>query len=213
MELDELHVDDGGAGTYGKSDAVATHRRRVCAGPVGISDAARREHNSACLDHLLPVVAVHERAGHLAIAGLQQPDDATRCDSDSGPFGCHAERPMNFGARGITARMHDPCPAVPTFERPRQTSVAPPVEHRPQSDQVGDPLWSLLDQEADMSFVAEARAGNQRVPLVIVRVVGAERRRDTALRPRRTALARTEHQHITGGRQTEVSTSTERLIG
>ena len=99
VELDELHVDEIGAGPQGEGVAVARVLPRVRRDLVGLADAARREDHGGRLEHheaaRLPPVG--ERAGD-AVAVLEQPGDRA----------LHEDRDLRLRWRGAGASGSSP---------------------------------------------------------------------------------------------------------
>ena len=94
-------------------------------------------------------------------------------------------------AAGRVAGVQDPADAVRRFEPERRLAVRVAIEPRAPVDQLAHVARAFLDEHAHGRFVAQPVAGADRVGGVQRRaVVGADRRRDAALRVAGVALGR-----------------------
>ena len=101
-----------------------------------------------------------------------------------GPFDGGDQRPLDLGSGRVTARMGDPVAVVAALAGQRQLAVGVVVEVGAESDQLADRFRPLLDQDPHRVEVAGARAGHERVELVLGGgVPRAQRCGDPALRP------------------------------
>ena len=112
------------------------------------------------------------------------------------------QRPLDLGAGGVAAGVHDAGDRVPTLPGEREhaaVAVAGPVEHRAQRDELADPVGAFGDEHPHRVRVAEPGAGGERVGEVQLGRVGRlERGGDATLRVpggRLRELALGEHDH------------------
>jgi hypothetical protein len=115
------------------------------------------------------------------------------------------QRALDLRTRRVTAGVGDPVAVVPALPGQAELAVRVLVEDRAERDQLVDGVRPLRHQRAYGVGVADPRARDQRVALVVGRgVLGSERRGDPALRP----LRRAGVQHVLGDHE-----QLERAVG
>ena len=194
MELDELHVDQLGAGEVRQGLAVARVLPRVRGDLVRPADAAGREDGRLGRedDRLARRPPVADGAPDAVAAGHEVGDRALHVDRDAHRDGLVLERPDHLET-GPVADVGQPRMGV-AAERPLEDPpVAGPVEDRAPQLQLADAVRRLLGVELGHPRVVQQLAADHRVAevgLPAVAVVDVtERRGDAALGHDRVGLA------------------------
>ena len=149
MELDELHVDQLGAGVVGERVAVAGVLPAVAGDPVGAADAAGREHDRLRLeDHEAAALAVvAERAGD-AVAVLEQRDDgALHVDVDALVDAVVLQRADHLEA-GAVADVREARILVAAEVALQDPAVRRAIEHRAPGFELAHAVGRLLARAA-----------------------------------------------------------------
>jgi hypothetical protein len=197
VELHHLDVCHLGARPEGQRHAVAGRAGRVGRRGVDVAVPAGGEDDGAGAQ----VAGVGECAVG-AGAGDAQPDDVPVPGAqgvqrhrllehlDAAVAEGGGERAGDLGAAGIPAGVHDAVAAVSALTGQRRAAVPIEIELGAQCLQQRDGGRCLGDQLPDRLLVAQSRPGDQRVADVQLGVVvGAQHRRQTALRPGGAAVA------------------------
>ena len=164
VELHELEVGDRGAGAHGHGDAVAGGEGGVGGDGEALTGAARRDEHVAS-PHRRRTLGRDPVDPHDA-AVLEQELGSQPAFADVGARTLHRgdQRPLDFGAGGVTPRVHDPGDGVPALARAGEVVAAIGlVEVRAQGDELADPGRTLAGQHPHRVDVAETRTRDQRV--------------------------------------------------
>ncbi len=196
VELDELHVGRRHAGAQGHRHAVAGglggvgRDREELAGAAGGQHDMVRPHLDRAADRAAPARRPRPHA-HAAAALDQQVEREPALQHGAGrAVGRVDEGPLDLGAGGGPAGVHDARPGVAPLAGERQQSGGLAVELDAERDQLVHTPGALVDQNAHGLLVAQACPGRQRVGEVQVGrvLVGAEHRGNAALGPARRRL-------------------------
>jgi hypothetical protein len=194
MELDELHVDELGAGEIGQGVPVAGVFPGVRGDLVGPADATGGKDHRPGREDQRPAVRppVAERATNPVGPGQQRRDRALHVDVDARRHDPVLEGPDHLQP-GAVADVGQARVGV-TAERPLEDpAVARPVEHGAPALQLTDPVRRLLCVELGHPRIVQELAADHRVaevglPGVLLGDVG-QRRRDATLGHDRVGLA------------------------
>ena len=194
VELDELHVDQLGAGLIGEGLAVAAVLPGVGRDLVGLADPAGRQHDRLGREHdRLPGRApVAERAGDPGRPRDQARDRALHVDLDA-----ERDRPVLEGAdhleAGPVADVRQPRVRMATERSLQDPAVRGPVEDGAPQLELADARRRLRRVELGHPRVVQELAADHRVAEVDLPGVGGghvlERGRDSALGHDRVRLA------------------------
>ena len=205
VELHELEVGARDAGPQRHRDAVAGRQRGVRGDREALAGAAGREHD---------VGGAHDSTGrrrgereHARAAAVARRSSsiANQPSRTSTPDALHRgdERPLDLGAGGVAARVHDPGEEWPPSRASASSAVAVGlVEVRAERDELAHPVGALGHEHPHRVDVAEPRARGQRVGEVQLGRVGP-RSSAAATPPCAYAVADCESSPL-------VSTSTDR---
>ena len=193
MELDELHVDQLGAGVHGKRVAVAGVFPRIRGDLVGLAHSARREHHRLRAErHEAPGLApVGEGAHHAAVLGQKLRDGALHVDLEALVHAVVLQRADHLepGAIPDVREARRGMSAEIALEDP---SVLGAVEHGAPVLELPDAVGRLLRVELRHAPVVEHLAAQHRVLEVdlpgIARVHVRQRGRDPSFRHDRVGL-------------------------
>ena len=194
MELDELHVDQLGAGVVGERVAVAGVFPAVARDLVGAADAAGRQHDRLRAEHLeaAALALVAERAGD-AVAVLEQRDDrALHVHVDALMDAVILQRADHLEA-GAVADVGEPRIAVAAEVALEDAAVLGAIEDRAPRLELADAVGRFLRVQLRHAPVVDVLAAAHRVgevdlPVVAVVDVG-QRRGDAAFGHHRVRLA------------------------
>jgi len=169
MELDELNVGRGDAGAQGHRDPVAGRLGRVGRDGIELAGAAGGE------DDVVSADGDGGRAGAVLVGGQGSDADATAGfddevkgvptleDGAGGTIRGVDERSFDLGARGGAAGVDDAGARVPAFAGEGERAGRFAVEDGAERDELVDPGWTFVDEDADGLLVAEAGPGAERV--------------------------------------------------
>ena len=180
VELDELHVDQLGAGLVGERLAVAAVLPRVRGDLVRLPDPAGGEHDRLGRkdDRLAGRPPVAEGTGHPVRTGHQPRDGGLHVDLDAERDRAILEGPDHLEP-GPVADMGEARVRVTTERALEDPAVGRPVEDRAPQLELADPLRGLGGVEPDHLRVVEELAADHRVAEVDLPRIG---RRDVAER-------------------------------
>ena len=194
MELDELHVDQLGAGAIGQRVAVAGALPAVAGHLVGAADAAGRQHDRLGLEQLeaAALAVVAERAGDPAVVEQQLDDGVLHVHGGAQVDGVVLQRADQLEA-GAVADVRQARIAVAAEVALVDAAVGGAVEHRAPALQLADAVGRFpgvqLGHPPVVDVLAAAHGvGEVHLPVVAVVVVG-HRRGHAALGHHRVGLA------------------------
>ena len=194
MELDELHVDELGAGLVGERLAVAGVLPGVRRDLVRLAEAAGGEHERlrAEDDEAPGLAPVADRAGD-AVAVLERPHDrALHVDVDALVDAAVLQGADELEPRPV-ADVGESLVGVPAERALQDPAVGGPVEDGAPALELAHPLGRFLRVQLGHAPVVEELAALHRVLEVrlpaVLGVDVAERRRDAALGHDRVRLA------------------------
>ena len=206
VELDELEIRDGRAGTIGHGDTIAGRHVRVGGFAVDLSGAAGREqHERRARDRQASIV--RKEAGTRRAAILDKEiDHPCVCVCDDPRQGGRA-RPEHAPdlAPGRIVCVQDAARTVGPFDGELGLTIGSAVETRAPLHQLSYVAGAVFDQHADGAFVAETVAGRHRVRrMELRRIAWPDGRRDAPLRVAGVAFPRLglgEDEDIAGSRE------------
>jgi hypothetical protein len=194
VELDELHVDQLGAGMIGERMAVAGAFPAVAGDPISAADAAGREHDRLGAEGLEtpPLAVVANRAGHPAAVEQQRHHGEFHVDVESAMDAVILQRADHLEA-GAVADVREPRILVAAEVALEDAAVGGAIEQRPPGFELADPVGRLPGVELGHPPVVDVLAAAHRVgevhpPAVTIVDVG-ERRRHAPFRHDGVGLA------------------------
>jgi hypothetical protein len=185
VKLDEFEIREQRPRTCRERKPLTEATRRIGALEEQATDAARRDHHAAGVDHERTLRVHREHA----LDGIVLDDQASRLDAlqqrdrRAAAHRCD-QRAHDLAAGAVAGGVYDPVAAVRRLQAKPPAAIGPPVERHAKSGEMLDRRGGRVDDAARDGFIAQASACGERVSEMQGGIViPAHRRGKSALRP------------------------------